>query len=645
MNPTKILVVEDENIVAMDIERGLRHLGYSVVGRASRGEDAIEQAAEHQPDLVLMDIRLKGALDGVEAADRIRRQFSIPVVFLTAYADEPTLERAKRAEAYGYLLKPFEESELHSVIEVALGQHAAKRTAQSESQEALRQSEERLRLFINSVRDHALYMLDSTGHVLTWNDGAEHIKGYTAEEIVGQHFSIFYPAEDRQTGVPELALKTAVEQGQFHQEGWRVRKDGARFYADLTLTALKDGRGRVCGFGKVTRDISERKRAADQLQESEARFRSIFEQAAVGVAYVTLDGRFALVNQRFADILGRTREEVQHRRFSEVTHPDDLEADLQQARRLLAGEINTYSLEKRYLRADGSPVWINLTGSLVRNEDGTPRHFVAVVEEITQRKAAEEELLRWQAELEKRVQDRTQELQVANRELEAFSYSVSHDLRAPLRGIGCYVRILEEDYSKVLDAEGRRLLDIVSGEAKRMGRLIDDLLAFSRLGRAQLNRAVVDMNILVQTTYHQLASTLTTPFPNLTLHPLPRALGDPAMLRQVLANLLGNALKFSRNQPDPHIEVGGRQEADELIYYVQDNGVGFDAKFTHKLFGVFQRLHAEEEFEGTGVGLALVKRIITRHGGKVWAESQLQQGATFFFTLPQFENPSDEQRH
>lgn len=645
MNLTKILVVEDENIVAMDIERGLRHLGYSVVGRASRGKDALEQAAEHRPDLVLMDIQLKGAMDGVEAADRIRREFHIPVVFLTAYADEPTLERAKRAEAYGYLLKPFEESELHSVIEVALSQHTANRTAQSESQEALRQSEERLRHFINSVRDHAMYMLDSTGHVVTWNDGAEHIKGYSAAEIIGQHFSIFYPPEDRQTGIPELALKTAVEQGQFHQEGWRVKKDGSRFYADLTLTSLKDGQGRVCGFGKVTRDISERKRAADRLQESEARFRGIFEQAAVGVAYVTLEGRFALVNQRFADILGRSREDVQHRTFSEVTHPEDLAADLGQVRRLLAGEIDTYTLEKRYLRADGSPVWINLTGSLVRNEDGTPRHYVAVVEEITQRKAAEEELRQWQVELEKRVQDRTKELEIANRELEAFSYSVSHDLRAPLRGIGCYVRILEEDYTKFLDAEGRRLLDVVSGEAKRMGRLIDDLLAFSRLGREQLNRAVVDMNVLVQTTYRQLASTLTTPSPNLTLHPLPRALGDPAMLRQVLANLLGNALKFSHHQPEPQIEVGGRHEGEELLYYVKDNGVGFDGKFAHKLFGVFQRLHAEEEFEGTGVGLALVKRVITRHGGRVWAESQLQQGATFFFTLPQFENSSHEQLH
>ncbi|MBN9690903.1 MAG: PAS domain S-box protein [Verrucomicrobia bacterium] len=645
MNPTRILVVEDENIVAMDIERGLHHLGYTVVGRASRGEDALELAAKHRPDLVLMDIRLKGAWDGVETAEQIRRQYAIPVVFLTAYADEPTLERAKRAAPYGYLLKPFEETELHSVIEVALNQHAATRSAQAESQEALRQSEERLQQFINSVRDHALYMLDPAGNVLTWNDGAEHITGYTAAEIIGQHFAIFYPAADRQSGLPELALRTAVQQGQFDREGWRVKRDGTLFFADDTLATLRDSQGQVVGFGTVTRDISDRKRSADQLKESELRFRSIFEQAAVGVAYVTLEGRFALVNQRFADILGRTRDEVQQCSFVNLTHPDDLAADLQLTHQLLAGEINTYTLEKRYLRRDGTPIWINLTGSLVRNDDGSPRHFVAVVEEIAQRKAAEEQLRQWQSELEKRVQERTLELEVANRELESFSYSVSHDLRSPLRGISCYVRILEEDYAKVLDAEGRRLLDIVGGEAKRMGRLIDDLLAFSRLGREQMNRAVVDMNVLVQTTYHQLTHTLSTPVPNLILHPLPRALGDPAMLRQVLANLLGNALKFSQHQPDPHIEVGGSQDAGELIFYVKDNGVGFDGRFIHKLFGVFQRLHAEEEFEGTGVGLALVKRVITKHGGRVWAESQPNQGATFFFTLPQFEKSSDEQPH
>jgi signal transduction histidine kinase len=235
------------------------------------------------------------------------------------------------------------------------------------------------------------------------------------------------------------------------------------------------------------------------------------------------------------------------------------------------------------------------------------------------------------AELESRVQARTAELEATNRELESFSYSVSHDLRAPLRAVDGYARMLEEDYSARLDEEGRRLLGVVRGASTRMGQLIDDLLAFSQLGRQTPVRRTFDMTALAREVVGELNSERAA---RVELAALPAASADPALLKQVWSNLVGNALKYSGKSKDPRVEIGGRREAAENVYWVRDNGVGFDPRYAAKLFGVFQRLHRAEEFPGTGVGLAIVQRVVTRHGGRVWAESALGEGACFYFSLP-----------
>jgi light-regulated signal transduction histidine kinase (bacteriophytochrome) len=273
------------------------------------------------------------------------------------------------------------------------------------------------------------------------------------------------------------------------------------------------------------------------------------------------------------------------------------------------------------------------------------RKVAILFNDITERKRTEVQIHQLNAELEQRVTERTSQLEAANKELEAFSYSVSHDLRAPLRGVDGYIRMLKEDCAGQLDSEGNRLLDVVSSEAKRMGQLIDDLLAFSRLGREHMDSTAIDMTGLARTAFESLTHTAPESAPRFEMESLPLAQGDQAMLRQVFANLIGNAFKFTRHQSAPVIEVGGRSGDGEMTYHVKDNGVGFDEKYGHKLFGVFQRLHSEEEFEGTGVGLALVQRVIHRHGGKVWAEGKLNQGATFYFTLPIRKEPANERSH
>jgi signal transduction histidine kinase len=258
----------------------------------------------------------------------------------------------------------------------------------------------------------------------------------------------------------------------------------------------------------------------------------------------------------------------------------------------------------------------------------------SLAREVAQRESADQAVRDLNADLERRIESRTSQLEAANKELEGFSYSVSHDLRAPLRAIVGFARMLQEDHAEKLDEEARRKLDVIQSEAQRMGLLIDDLLAFSRLGRKAMQMVEFDMTELARTTYEGLNGHHDGPRADFHLGALPRAKGDRSLLGQVWANLLSNALKFSSKRPKPLIEVSAISDEKEHVYFVRDNGAGFDPRYQSKLFGVFQRLHDASQFAGTGVGLALVQRIVTRHGGRVWADSKPDAGATFYFTLP-----------
>lgn len=380
--------------------------------------------------------------------------------------------------------------------------------------------------------------------------------------------------------------------------------------------------------------MAERKRAEEAVRESETRFRSLFEQAAVGMAQVAPDGRFMRVNDRLCAITGYPRETLQAKTYQELTHPDDMDITLKEARRLETGEVSQHALEKRYLRKDGSVVWVRRTVSTIRKPDGTLDHYIAVIEDVTARKLAEEEISKLNAGLEQRVSERTAQLQAANKELKAFSYSVSHDLRAPLRSIDGFSRILLEDYTDRLDAEGKHYLQTVRRASQRMAELIDDMLQLSRITRSEMRLAPVDLSALARNLADELEKAEPERCVEFIIEPGVIAQGDAHLMQVVLGNLFGNAWKFTSQQRAARIEFGRTTREGAPAYFVRDNGVGFDMAYSHKLFGAFQRLHTTAEFPGTGIGLATVQRVIDRHGGQVWAEGEVGHGAAFYFTLP-----------
>jgi PAS domain S-box-containing protein len=376
-----------------------------------------------------------------------------------------------------------------------------------------------------------------------------------------------------------------------------------------------------------------RRKAEEALQESVQKFRNVFNNSSLGMSITSIDGSVH-VNRALSEMLGYTMEELSHLRWQDLTHPDDIEWTQKHLEQLHSGEKKTVRFIKRYVKKDGALVWGDLNTVLQQDVNRQPLYYISAVMDITERKRAEEEVRKLNEELEQRVRDRTADLEAANKELEAFAYSVSHDLRAPLRAIDGYVRILTEDFEPHLGAEGKRVCGVIGESARNMGKLIDDLLSFSRLSRAEIQPSSIDMGTLAHSVYHELTTAESRERIDFQVGSLPGAIGDPTLIRQVWMNLISNAIKFSARKERAAIAVAAELRGTQAVYSVKDNGAGFDMQYRDKLFGVFQRLHSPREFEGIGVGLAIVQRIIHRHGGRVWAEGAVDKGATFYFTLP-----------
>ncbi len=494
----RILIVEDEGIVAADLADTLIGLGYDVVATTETAAGAIAKAEELAPDLILMDIRLAGPSDGIAAAAAIQRERNVPIVFLTAHSDDDTLSRALGTQPFGYIVKPFKAPELRCAIELALHKH--------EIEERLRERERWLATTIRSIGD-AVVATDPDHRVTFLNPVAQALTGWPEASAVGKTL--------------EEILQLVSE-----QSGSSVENPLRRAMVSKGVETLQRGATLVARSGVVTP-----------------------------------------VEDSAAPIL---------------------------------------------------------------DEQGSVLGGVMVFRDVTQQRRVEDEMRTMNASLEKRVLERTLQLEAANKELEAFSFSVAHDLRAPLRGIEGFSQVLIEDHAANLGEEGVEHLRRIRLSIRRMGQLIDDLLRLSRIARTELVAGLVDLSELATQVLSELAPRREV---QIVVEPGIVARGDLSLLRIALTNLLSNALKFSDRSTPPQISVGRVDHEGAPAYFVRDNGAGFDMRYASRLFGAFQRLHHAADFEGTGIGLAIVQRIVHRHGGMVWADSAPGCGATFTFTL------------
>ena len=364
------------------------------------------------------------------------------------------------------------------------------------------------------------------------------------------------------------------------------------------------------------------------LRESNESLIRLFNESPTAIITLDPQGRVVLWNPAAEQIFGWTREEVTGQ-INPIVPPERLQ-EFYERHKTHSGGDQLVGLEVKRKRKDGSEVDVSVSTAVIRDDQGNVERVLGVIMDITDRKRAEAAIKELNATLELKVEERTRELQEAIRDLESFSYSISHDLRAPLRAIDGFSNMLLEDYGESLDAEGKRYLEMVVKNTARMGQLIEDLLAFSRLGRAPMKDEPVDLNALVADIVEDLQTYHPGRDIEWDIQKLPGTHGDPSMLRQVFFNLLNNAVKFTRDRKPARISVSA--EGNQIS--VKDNGAGFDMQYVDKIFGVFQRLHRANEFEGTGVGLAIVERIVNRHGGRIWAEGVPGEGATFHVTMP-----------
>ena len=511
------------------------------------------------------------------------------------------------------------------------------------------------RLLVESTTDYAIFMLDPDGVVVSWNLGAERIKGYRADEIIGRHFSVFYPPDANAAGWPAKELERAAREGRFEDEGLRLRKDGSTFWANVIITPLRDEAGRLVGFGKVSRDVSERRRAEQQLRESDERFRLIVE-STIDYAIFMLDpaGRVASWNAGAQRLKQYTADEIIGRHFSTFYADDAVERGWPDHELREATRLGRFEDEGWRLRKDGTRFWANVIISAVRGSDGVLRGFAKVTRDMTQRKAHEERIANLTTELQRRVAEldaTNRELAQRNAENESFVYSVSHDLRSPLvnlQGFSQELTMTSDALQKVLARpdvpedirrEAQQLLGselqesiaFIGNAVRHLGNIIDGLLRLSRVGRIEYESNAVDVGGVVADIAAAMHTTVVASGGRIQIDPLPTVLGDRNAIGQIFANLLGNALKsFDPDRPGV-IQISAAA-GNPPVFAVRDNGVGIPADYRAKIFQVFQHVH-KTRTRGEGMGLAIVRRIVERHGGRIWFESRAGEGTTFFFTL------------
>jgi PAS domain S-box-containing protein len=478
-----------------------------------------------------------------------------------------------------------------------------------------------------------MFTIGRDGAISDVNIATERATGYERAELLGTGFSDYFT----DPALARAGYELAFADGSARDYPLKLRHRDGRIISVLYNAAVyRDPAGQVLGVFAAARDITETERLQDALRASEIRLRVLFDSAPIGVGEVTLSGQLVRINRYFCQFVGYTADEVLAMRWLEDFLPsDNIQVDLAIQQHLLSGEIDTYSADRRFIQKGGGVIWGEVQRSLVRDPAGRPLLYIDTVRDITAQREAEAEVATLTAELESRVEQRTAELELSNRNLRAFSYSIAHDLRTPLRGLNGFSEALLEEYSELLGETGRGYAERIQAGSERMGTIIDDMLRLSQVTHADMNLEPVDLSAEVAAVADGLRCRDPGRRVSFAVQPGVWVTADPILIRTVLDDLVQNAWKFTAGREDASIEFGTAENDDDAMVccYLRDNGAGFDPAYVHKLFQPFQRLHTIREFPGTGVGLASVQRIIERHGGRVWAEGAVDAGATFYFTL------------
>jgi PAS domain S-box-containing protein len=544
-------------------------------------------------------------------------------------------------------------------------------TDRKNAEKKLINSEIRFRELLEKV-NLITVILDTEGRVMFCNQHLLKLTDYKQEEIIGRDwFDLMIPGnspEVKQLFINGLVIGNISPRF----ENPILTKSGKKLDIVWSNVVQRNHEGQIMGIASIGEDITERKLAENNLHETNERLKLMLEDTPTAIWDWNLETDVWHTTSKYYTMLGYEPESGMSDRevWLNRIHPDDRENVARKINCVLSLQDLEYSYTARMQHANGTYRWQTVIGHIIeKDESGKAKRMLGVRIDVDETKKAEEALRKLNIELEQKITERTLELenrsrtleekeivltntiknlnlkseelqnstlqlQTTNKELEAFSYSVSHDLRAPLRAINGFVNILNEEYSGLLDDEGKRICSIIHSNAVKMGQLIDDLLSFSRLIRSELQHSVIDMHSVVHNLIAEFHSSKELNPNIISLHKLPSSTGDTNLIKQVWLNLISNAIKYSSKTTNPQIIIGATQDDNETVYFIKDNGVGFNMNYSHKLFGVFQRLHGTNEFEGTGVGLAIVQRIVTRHGGRVWAESEIGKGATFYFALP-----------
>jgi PAS domain S-box-containing protein len=496
------------------------------------------------------------------------------------------------------------------------------------------------RLAVESLNEYALITMDRNRVISSWSGPAAAMFGYTEAEIIGQNVTLLFTPEDIAKGIDKQEFVEALDKGRQDDERWHVCKDGRRLWCYGLSFPLKDENDEVRGFVKLIRDDTVRKKKDELLRDSEERLRLAGDSTGLGTWDYDVAKKSMTISKRAAELfnLGNNPKAVDFEQFLKVIHPEDRPIVAEKFKCCLtSAAAYDGDMEFRVPMVTGRIRWVLAKARAFVDDPGQQHaqadRLIGTVIDVTERRRKETEAQDLKQELETKVKERTSRLTEVHKELETFAYSASHDLRAPLRKIAAFSHAVIKSAEGKLNTEEQSYLDIIREAADKMQGLIDDQLKLARVTRKPLAYVDCDLSRIARDAIDELQKSEPERKVEIVIAADARTRGDRELLAIALQNLFANAWKFTSKHPTARIEFGVTTIGDKPAYFVRDDGAGFDIEFAHKLFGTFQRLHPEEEFPGTGVGLGLVARIIRRHHGRVWAEGAVEKGATFFFTV------------